>query len=381
MSEENMNNNSNEETAALFVSSQKKKAAEEEARRKAEAEQAKRDAAEAEVLRMDQEVEERRRRAEEEKRALEEAERLEAAKAKQLNIPKPSVNVDAIKEKAAAAAGAAKEAAKGEGKSKLPLFIGIGAAALVLIIVLAVVLGGKGKKGKVAEIDYSALEFNKEYKVKEEGYDFTLKYPESLYNSVEEESDGDCLTVTLGSEDSGIPQTSFLLFKLEDAGNLGLQQAKKMADMLAGMKDLIPDEGVTNIVEQNSTDITSDEPGKYFGNITAETEKGAYTATACMVSQGNGSYLMPIIMLYQEGKNLEEIEKNLVALRDLFDANNSEGAVVVPGGNPPHLRIPTVCLKLMKYILDSSCPRTGLRGWKPTRIALCGQTITEHWLL
>ena len=208
MSDENLNNN--EETQALFVSAQKRKQAEEEARKKAEAEQAKLDAAEAEVRRMEQEVEERKRKAEEERQALEQAAKdAEAANANQVDKLKAAVNsavnTEAIKTMARE---------KTVGKSKVPLFAAIGAGLVVVILIAVFALKGKG--GKAEAIDYSTIEFAKEYATTADGVGLKFFYPEALYAQVTEEGDAETDKLTLVTEDESKPQMHIMITKALD---------------------------------------------------------------------------------------------------------------------------------------------------------------------
>lgn len=333
MSDENYNNN--EETQALFVSSQKKKQAEEEARKKAEAEQARLDAAEAEVRRMEQEVEERKRKAEEERQALEQAAKdAEAANASQVdklkakvNTAVNTVNTDAIKTMA-------KE--KKVGNSKIPLFAAIGAAVVVVILVAVFVLKGKG--GKAAEIDYSTLEFNKEYSVTKEGMKIKFFYPESLYNQVSEEDQGDGDRIILTSEDGSAPRLEVVISSLgSDQGELGFRSAKYLQKNLTDSSKKVltdSDEGM-NIIEEQSTDISSDNPGKYLYRSTYSYGDNIYgAASSWYVIEEDSNLLDMACYVEEQGKGVENAD-NVAKIRDLFEAKNSENALKVPGENPP----------------------------------------------
>ena len=314
MSDENMNN-SNEETAALFVSSQKKKAAEEAARRKAEEEQARREAAEAEVRRMEQEVEERKRKAEEEARALEEAEKqLKEDKARQADTPKPQVKEEAKKNKPAAA-----------GKSKLPLYIGIGAAALVVVLIAVFALGGKKK----VAIDYSALEFDKEYEVKTEGYEYKIKYPGSIYTNVTEEDKGQgVLEVVFGSEEGRVPETSFSISNINNSKSLGFTPADKRVNILSPFEGSKPADA--EVIEESKTDLDNPETQRFFYSFLCKNET-TYAFTSWLSPDSSGSFRVVGLMCSEEGGNPDDIKK----LRDMFDEKNSDGALLIPGSNPP----------------------------------------------
>ena len=332
------NNNSNEETQALFVSTQKKKQAEEEARKKAEAEQAKRDAAEAEVRRMEQEVEERKRKAEEERRALEQAAReAEEAGASQVdklkakvNTAVNTVNTDAIKTMA-------KEKTVTVGKSKIPLFAAIGAALIVVILVAVFALKGKDGGSKTAAIDPATTEFNKEYATTTEGVDLKFFYPESVFTQVTEEGDAESVEIHLSSEGGSEPEAVLALYKFMDKGNIGFQSAKEMQNNLGKVAGgaLKDEEMQVQVADEVSTDIASDNPGKYSYKCTFATEvegaavKGA--ATSWYVSNEAGDIYQVFFSVMEKA----ETNDNCVALRDLFEEKNSENAIKVPGENPP----------------------------------------------
>lgn len=329
------NNNSNEETQALFVSTQKKKQAEEEARKKAEAEQAKRDAAEAEVRRMEQEVEERKRKAEEERQALEQAAReAEEAGASQVDKLKAkvntAVNTDAIKTMA-------KEKTVTVGKSKIPLFAAIGAALIVVILVAVFALKGKDGGSKTAAIDPATTEFNKEYATTTEGVDLKFFYPESVFTQVTEEGDAESVEIHLSSEGGSEPEAVLALYKFMDKGNIGFQSAKEMQNNLGKVAGgaLKDEEMQVQVADEVSTDIASDNPGKYSYKCTFATEvegaavKGA--ATSWYVSNEAGDIYQVFFSVMEKA----ETNDNCVALRDLFEEKNSENAIKVPGENPP----------------------------------------------
>lgn len=332
------NNNSNEETQALFVSTQKKKQAEEEARKKAEAEQAKRDAAEAEVRRMEQEVEERKRKAEEERQALEQAAReAEEAGASQVdklkakvNTAVNTVNTDAIKTMA-------KEKTVTVGKSRIPLFAAIGAALIVVILVAVFALKGKDGGSKTAAIDPATTEFNKEYATTTEGVDLKFFYPESVFTQVTEEGDAESVEIHLSSEGGSEPEAVLALYKFMDKGNIGFQSAREMQNNLGKVAGgaLKDEEMQVQVADEVSTDIASDNPGKYSYKCTFATEvegaavKGA--ATSWYVSNEAGDIYQVFFSVMEKA----ETNDNCVALRDLFEEKNSENAIKVPGENPP----------------------------------------------
>ena len=332
------NNNSNEETQALFVSTQKKKQAEEEARKKAEAEQAKRDAAEAEVRRMEQEVEERKRKAEEERQALEQAAReAEEAGASQVdklkakvNTAVNTVNTDAIKTMA-------KEKTVTVGKSKIPLFAAIGVALIVVILVAVFALKGKDGGSKTAAIDPATTEFNKEYATTTEGVDLKFFYPESVFTQVTEEGDAESVEIRFSSDGGSEPEALLLLYKFMDKGDIGFQSAKEMQNNLGKVAGgaLKDEEMQAQVSDEVSTDIASDNPGKYSYKCTFATEdegiavKGA--STSWYVSNEAGDIYQVLFSVMEKA----ETNDNCVALRDLFEEKNSENAIKVPGENPP----------------------------------------------
>lgn len=331
MSEENYN--SNEETQALFVSTQKKKQAEEEARKKAEAEQARRDAAEAEVRRMEQEVEERKRKAEEERQALEQAAReAEAAKASQVNKLKNAVNTDAIKTMA-------KEKTVTVGKSKVPLFAAIGAALVVVILVAVFMLKGKGGGAdKAAAVDPAAIEFNKEYATTTEGVNLKFFYPEALYPEVTEEGDAETTEIYFTSGEGSASVMGVAFYKFMDKGDIGFQSAKEMQNNLVKVAGgaLKDEEMQATVSDEVSTDVASENPGKYSYKckFTAQDEDGqavSGAASTWYVSNEAGDIYQVFFNCYEKGESAD----NCVALRDLFEEKNSENALKVPGENPP----------------------------------------------
>ena len=338
MSEENLNNNGGEETAALFVSAQKRKKAEEEARRKAEEEKAKRDAAEAEVLKMEQEVEERKRKAEEERLAQEQAER--ELQAKEAGI------AGNIKEKAGDLAGKAGElahkagsmATKGSGDStadavknpKLPLFIGIGAAAVVLVIVLAVVLGGKGKSSK---IDYASLNCNAEYKVQKEGYDVMLYYPEDLYGEItEEEKDAGgtkFLSVTFNNVNKKAPALSVTIYTVNAIPESIQLTCDKQVESIKTIGQTYL--SGSTIKEESLCDLAAENPGAYFYKASYQKEKNAGAISTLLKTNSAGNVDVVISDFVVKGEDPAEP----VALRDLYESKNVANALKTPGGNPP----------------------------------------------
>ncbi|MCR5000381.1 MAG: hypothetical protein K6A71_01145 [Lachnospiraceae bacterium] len=332
MSEENYN--SNEETQALFVSTQKKKQAEEEARKKAEAEQARRDAAEAEVRRMEQEVEERKRRAEEERQALEEAAReAEAANASQVDKLKAKVNTAVNSIDTEAIKTMAKEKTVPVGKSKVPLFAAIGAAVVVVILVAVFVLKGKGGS-KAADIDYSTLEFNKEYTISKEGIESKFFYPEALYDQVTPDEIDEGARITLTSEAGTAPemQVTYSPQDLEQ-GKLGFISAKDLQKGLTeNAQAVLKDNETMNIIEEQTTDITSDNPGKYSYRSTYSYGEGIFgAASSWLVLNEDGKTFVVSCYVEEQAENADNVAK----IRDLFEAKNSENALKVPGENPP----------------------------------------------
>lgn len=333
MSDENYNNN--EETQALFVSTQKKKQAEEEARKKAEAEQARLDAAEAEVRRMEQEVEERKRKAEEERQALEQAAKdAEEANASQVDKLKAKVNTAVSNVNTDAIKTMAKE--KTVGKSKVPLFAAIGAAVVVVILVAVFVLKGKG--GKAAEaIDPSTVEFNKEYAVTAEGVDLKFFYPEALFTSVTEEGNAEDMDVYFKSEDESAPRMSVSLTNSGKMGNLGFVSAKTLLGLMEeGIKQAtsaLEGEGVTiTFADEQRTDVTSDNPGKYSYKSTYSVGDQVFGAISTWFEVNESGELYQVICDFH---GPAENPDQFVALRDIFEAKNSDNALKVPGENPP----------------------------------------------
>ena len=338
MSDENYN--SNEETQALFVSTQKKKQAEEEARKKAEAEQARRDAAEAEVRRMEQEVEERKRKAEEERQALEQAAReAEAANASQVDKLKSKVNTAVNSIDTDAIKTMAKEKTVTVGKSKVPLFAAIGAALVVVILVAVFMLKGKGGGAdKAAAIDPTTIEFNKEYATTTEGVNLKFFYPEALYPEVTEEGDAETTEIHFTSGEGSTSDMGVAFYKFMDKGNIGFQSAKEMQNNLVKVATgaLKDEEMQATVSDEVSTDVASENPGKYSYKcrFTTQNEEGqtvSGTASTWYVSNEAGDIYQALFICYENGESAD----NCVALRDLFEEKNTENALKVPGENPP----------------------------------------------
>ncbi len=327
MSEENMNNN--EETSALFVSAQKKKQAEEEARRKAEEEKARREAAEAEVARMEQELEERKRRAEEERQALEQA----AAEAKASG----GNRVEKLKSAVNTAAGSGSV----KSKSKVPLFAIIGAAAVVVILVAVFALKGKGGDAGTgagaavaAAEDPSSIEFNKEYTSTVEGVDLTISYPEALFPQVTEEGNNEGTTITLGTGDESGAPTMVMANMLIEKGTLGFLSAKELQKTLTDMgKSILTDsDSPVTIIDEQSTDVSADNPGKYSYKCTFSYGEGAYGAYSSWLKPGKSGDIYAIAFFtVEKADNADGVAK----LRDLFEEKNVDDAIKVPGENPP----------------------------------------------
>ncbi len=323
MSDEMSNNGNGEETWALFVSSQKKKQAEEEARKKAEAEQAKRDAAEAEVRRMEAEVEERKKKAEEEKRALEEAaSQAEAEKANVAEKLKSSVNVDEIKSKV-------KE--KTDGNPKLPIIIGAcAAAAVVVILILVIVL-----KGKKTTVDYAALEFGTEYTTEAENNKVTFSYPESLYAGFTkaDEADGVLTLVADAAKKSKAPAMTVLVSEpMVEKATIAITPAKEVQKALTDIAAAAVTANGVKVTEEESSDVASDTPGKYYYKCAGTTADGkAYALSAWLTPNSNGDYACIVDTFTDSSSD----PANIMKLRDAFDEKNSTGALKVPGATPP----------------------------------------------
>ncbi len=326
MSEENYNN---EETQALFVSTQKKKQAEEEARRRAEEEKARREAAEAEVARMEQDLEERKRRAEEERQALEQA-AMEAETSGGTRVEKPKAAVNS-----AAGSGAVKT------KSKVPLFAIIGAAAVVVVLIAVFALKGKGSDAGTgagaavaAAEDPSSIEFNKEYTSTVEGVDLTFSYPEVLFPQVTEEESNEGTTITLGTGDeSGAPSMVFANMLIEK-GTLGFLSAKELQKNLTDVaKSILTDsDSPVTIIEEQSTDVSAENPGKYSYKCTFSYGEGAYGAYSSWLEPGKSGDIYAIAFFtIEKADNADGVAK----LRDLFEEKNADNAIKIPGENPP----------------------------------------------
>ncbi|MCR5356495.1 MAG: hypothetical protein K6E63_03740 [Lachnospiraceae bacterium] len=341
MSDENYN--SNEETQALFVSSQKKKQAEQEARQRMEAEQARRDAAEAEVRRMEQEVEERKRRAEEERKALEEAEKaMEEERSRQLDKAKIVEELKSAKEKISEVApDLTKIPSKEEIKKDPKKFMIIGgAAAAVVIVILVLVFALKGKGGKAAAaIDPATIDFNKEYVVSAEDVNLKFYYPEALYTEVTEEGDAEEIDLTFVTEKDSTPGMNLSLIHSMDQGELGVISAKELQKAVSsGVKEavseLVQEDGsaAVNFIDEQSTDITADNPGKYSYKCTYSVGDDVFGAMSTWLEVNEAGKIYQVIYeCYGKGENAD----NYVAIRDRFEEKNSDNALKVPGENPP----------------------------------------------
>jgi hypothetical protein len=230
----------------------------------------------------------------------------------------------------------AKEKTVTVGKSKVPLFAAIGAALVVVILVAVFALKGKGGSA-AAPVDPSTIEFNKEYAVTTEGVGLKFSYPESLFTGVTEEGDAETVELSFTTEDESAPEMGLALYKFMDKGNIGFQSAKEMQNSLVKVVGgaLKESEMQAVIADEVSTDIASDNPGKYSYKCTYTVESEGVTvqgaATTWYVSNEAGD----IYQVFFTVTDKAESKDNVIALRDLFEEKNSENAVKVPGENPP----------------------------------------------
>ena len=117
-------------------------------------------------------------------------------------------------------------------------------------------------------------------------------------------------------------------------GELGLVSARNLQKGLTeicqgNLKGI--DESV-NIIEEQSTDVSSDDPGKYSYKGTYSFGENIYGATGSwLVINESGDILGVSCYVEEQGENADNVAK----IRDLFDAKNSENALKVPGYNPP----------------------------------------------
>ena len=266
-----------EETAALFVSAHKQKVAEEEARRIAEEEQAKKDAAAVEVIRMEKEV---------------------AAKKK--------AAVTAIKRKIIA------------------IVVGI----LVFLIVAFILL----LSGEYVEIHYDNLAFNGEYKIQQSGYNVTVKYPDSIYNNIQEEpfeyegKKGVKLTMT--SNNTHAPVITAAYFKetfniyafmnnFADNEN-GMNTIRSLYDLKATDFKVSGFDGddEEKVIKAGGNYSADNVRRSVLGWYEKDSSKNVYLAGYCFETD-------------------EKHEKNTTAMCDSFEKNNSSVFLGRPGSNPP----------------------------------------------
>ncbi|MBR5765273.1 MAG: hypothetical protein IKX95_00685 [Lachnospiraceae bacterium] len=336
MSEDNYNNVDGEETAALFVSAQKKKKAEAEARERMEAEQARRDAAEAEVRRMEQEVEERKRRAEEERRALEEAERaMEEEKSRQLDKTKIVEELKSAKDKISEVApDLTKIPSKEEIKKDPKKFIIIGAAAAAVIII-AIVAVFALKKGKKPAIDYATVEFAKEYTVTAEGLDLKFLYPEEMYTEIsEDDEDEGCAYIDFTPVKESMPSLYVSAEKAMGAGEIAMASPKDIEKALVeGTKNAFFSEiEGANYLEEVSTDVSADDAVRYEYKCTVDYGDGVFGSAASWIAKNSkGDYVIVGAIFDGGGENADDVNK----LRDTFYEKNSADCIKLPGNYPP----------------------------------------------
>lgn len=328
MSDLNNTDLENEDTSMLFVSGQKKKKAEEEARKKAEEEEAKRKAAEAQIKKMEEEVEERKRKAEEEKAALENAMREDTVKKGRAGNDEKDSGVK-----------------KAENKpGKKPLIIGIAAAVIVVIILIAV-LSGKDSGGisTGSAADISALDFNASYKSQKEEMDIEFLYPDSLYPQVTEKMGSqDNLIIHFAPDNSKDVTMDVILKKvLSKTGKIEFavnnsafwspdEMINKLKNYAEEQLKVIDQAAV--ISDEKISEYNENEPGRYYYTFSFSSESIKSGAAACWFEKaGNDTYKFVLASFTNEKEGVEAVQK----LRDEFYDKNSEGALEMPGANPP----------------------------------------------
>lgn len=319
MSDENLNNNSTEETAALFIGAQKRKKAEEEARKKAEEEQAKRDAAEAEVRRMEQEIEEQKRKAEEERKALEEAERLKAQQDLKENI-KEGIK-EGVKDAIKVAVGE-----KNKEKSKTAKIVGIAVGSVAIIaIVVGIILAIKNRGHA---IDYAELDFDGTYKIKEDGYGFELAYPEEVYESVSEKADGSSVAIYFETKNKKAPNTIVYMIDTEDpAPALQFDVEYTLDELKSTSQSYIED---YDVIDDSKTRI-SDDPDYYLYQATYQVQEDIFGAVASWYTLNDeGKVFFTTAISFGNSKD-EESAENMI---DMFMSENMDTALKTPGAYP-----------------------------------------------
>ncbi len=324
MSEENMNNSGQqEETAALFINAQKKKKAEEEARKRAEEEQAKRDAAEAEVRRIEQELEEQRRKAEEERLALEEAEKAKAQQALKANI-KEGIK-EGLKDAKSVIATAASEKKKSMNPVVFKILVIGGSVILVAAIVIGVIFAIKNK-GKA--IDYSEIEADGKYTIKEDGYDLEFAYPEDVYTDVSEKADDTSINISFESENRQAPTAVITMIASEDTAPALQFDVNKTLDELEEVTKAYIDDG--DIIDDSTTKISND-PDHYLYKATYQMDEDMFGAVAGWYTVNDaGNVFFTAINTFGKGKDEESAENML----DLFMSENMDNALKTPGAYP-----------------------------------------------
>lgn len=287
MGDENMNNS--EDTSALFVSGQRKQQAMEEARKKAEEEQARKALEESEILRREEEVASRKDQAETLKKKLE------------------------IKEQ--------KRNKNKKIKKLLPVAIGAGAAVVILI---GTMVWPKPKKAYEKLADFGA-----EYDAAETGYDITMKYPDTLFSEISENSEGDNLDISFkvsGKEDLSM---DVLLSKTEYDKNTKSIKWTEINDKLKAVSQSYLNGA--ELQEESISDPLNVYHGKYYYKCTytIDNKSGAYYGW-CAEDESGNVYVEAVDC--RAGKN--DIE-SAVRLRDQFYDNNSEKAIDIPGSYEP----------------------------------------------
>ena len=282
MSDEMLNNS--EETAALFVAKQKKK----EEEKKAAEEQAERDLKEAEVARMEAEIEQRKKKATQKK------------------------------------------------------IIAVAVTAAVVVITLIILINVISAVSDIGKMDYASLDFNSEYAVKSSENQVKIKYPGELYKDVTETKlDENEIRLDLVPEKEGLVTSKMaVIYNTSDNKSRKLSRAiiavtepKELNDLLqrtveGHLKDMVPGAVVSDV---EVSDYTAENAGKY--HYTASFKGSEYSgAVAGWFEFSDDGVLQTIIVSCMAPG---EYPTDGITMRDNFFAQNSDDALQLPGMNPP----------------------------------------------
>ena len=288
MGDENLNNS--EDTSVLFVSGQRKKQAEDEAKRIAEQEQAEREAREAEIRRQEEEVASRQQKAEKVK--------------KNLDIKEQESN-----------ANKKKNALK-------PVVIGVAAA---VVIFLVIILWPQHK-----QVYMETAEFNAEYAITAPGYGLKIKYPDTVFSEVVENTSGDDLNLEFRPADKKNLAMNVVIAKTDYDKNSKKLAWNEINDRLTQVsKSYLQGAEILEEKVSNPLDIDA---GRYEYTCTynIDDQTGAYTGWCIEDNSGN---------VFVEGVDCRVGKKDLesaVRLRDQFDEINAKDvAIKIPGFSDP----------------------------------------------